>query len=185
MSQGVERKVPDLSRRTAILLMGLALVGTAASGQATAARFVGEFSALNDSDVSGSVTLTLEDERLTVKIHAEQAPEGKLHSLHIHGYEDDQDALCPPSGADTNGDGVITNSEAMAFYGPLIVSVGSSQASGGTIDFRKTIELGSDTVEKEDLLPLDKRVVVVHGGFVGVNYELLLPIACCTLRETS
>src|SRR5690606_41765271 len=39
------------------------------------------------------------------------------HPQHIHGQDDGSNSTCPPSSADTNGDGFISLAEGLPYYG--------------------------------------------------------------------
>ena len=74
-----------------------------------------QFTALNNSGVSG-YTLLLADESnktLTVHIRAEGLEPNQVHAQHIHGFMDDTDAKTPTIREDADGDGFVELAEGL------------------------------------------------------------------------
>lgn len=147
--------------------------------------FTAEVDPLNNSGVSGHATLILEGKKLTVKIHAEGLEADSPHPQHIHGLEDNKDATCPTRSADENDDGLIEIGEGLPFYGPVLLPLEPfSTAADGTIDYEHTFMLGEgETIAERDLMPLQNRVIVLHGMTVDGEYMATLPVACGEIKE--
>lgn len=144
-----------------------------------------EIDPLNNSGASGHATLILEGKKLTVKIHAEGLEAGSLHPQHIHGLENNENATCPTRSADENDNGLIEIGEGLPFYGPVLLPLEPfSTATDGTINYEHTFMLGEgETIAERDLMPLQNRVIVLHGMTVGGEYVPSLPVACGEIKE--
>ncbi|MFD2247178.1 superoxide dismutase family protein [Pontibacter ruber] len=135
---------------------------------------------LNNSGVSGTATLMLEGDMLTVHVQATGLEPDALHPQHIHGFKDkNKNAVCPPMSADTDRDGLVELAEGLPYYGDVLLSLTPfSTAPDGTIDYKMTF----DITKNIDLLPLQNDVIVLHGMTVNGTYEATLPIACGQIR---
>ncbi|WP_405401178.1 hypothetical protein [Streptomyces sp. NBC_01104] len=93
---------------------------------------------LNDSGASGTALVSVEGDKLTVKIEAEGLVPGMPHAQHIHGSTDGHDFRCPDKSADKNGDGIITTAEGLPMYGDINISLttkgDTSKGSGLAVD---------------------------------------------------
>ena len=130
---------------------------------------------LNDSGVSGTAMLTLEDGMLTVTIEASGLVADVPHAQHIHGHTDSpRAAVCPPPAADTNGDGMISVPEGVPFYGAILLPLTPFPVADadGNISYTNTFPYTGD------LGQLQKRVIVLHGGNFMGDYIASLPVAC-------
>lgn len=81
---------------------------------------------MNDSDATGTATLTLEGDQLTINIESQGLAPGLPHAQHIHGDLPDGTELvstCPGPDADVNGDGVVDTVEGQPFYGMILTSL--------------------------------------------------------------
>src|SRR5699024_7319561 len=92
---------------------------------ATTMHFTANLTPLNSSGVSGTATLTLNNDMLTVQINATGLAVNKPHPQHIHGTFDSSgnptDATTPTLAVDSpsnggNGDGVIELGEGATTY---------------------------------------------------------------------
>jgi hypothetical protein len=140
---------------------------------------------LNGSGASGTVKLTATDDgRLIVVIHSRGLVPGQPHAQHIHGsLEGSGHFMCPSLKDDTNGDGILTNEEAMGEYGTIFFSLttrGDSSAksalavdrlpvadSQGRLDYRRTFS--AKRVPDALLTHLSSLHVVQHG--IDVNHN--------------
>ena len=88
---------------------------------------------LNDSDASGTATMTLDGDQLTIDIQSEGLAPGQPHAQHIHGDLPNGEELvseCPPASADEDGDGIINTAEGQPFYGMVLTSLTTKGDTG-------------------------------------------------------
>src|SRR6476659_9992447 len=100
----------------------LAFSGPAAADTTVSAKLT----QLNKSGASGTVSLTATDDgRLTVVIHGKGMVPGQPHAQHIHGSvgEHSSHFMCPTLASDKDGDGILTNEEAVGEYGSIYLSL--------------------------------------------------------------
>lgn len=173
-------RLPSL---TAIMTLAIALgAGSVATGQASeeeSRRFRAEFESLNDSGVTGSATLRLEGQTLTVKMTIAGYEPDKPHAQHIHGHNSPLlEAECPTESDDRNGDGVINFREGQSAYGTVLHALRPFSEADffGELDYERTFELTEAKLEK--LQPLDQRVIVLQGMTIDDDYIASLPVAC-------
>ncbi|MFJ7626272.1 hypothetical protein ACIQZN_07260 [Streptomyces sp. NPDC097595] len=118
---------------------------------------------LNDSGASGTALVSVEGDRLTVKIDAEGLVPGQPHAQHIHGSTDGHDFRCPDKSADKDGDGIVTTAEGLPMYGDINISLttkgDTSKDSGlavdrmpvadkdGKLTYSRTITVSKDVAE--------------------------------------
>jgi hypothetical protein len=129
--------------RIALLVSATAGLVLAFSGPAAADTTVNaKITQLNKSGVSGTVSLTATDDgRLTVVIRTRGLVPGQPHAQHIHGSVGSGHAahfMCPTLDNDKDGDGILTNEEAVGEYGaiylPLTTRGDVSAASALALD---------------------------------------------------
>lgn len=168
--------------RTALLAVPAAIalplaVAPAASADAGGDRvFMAELNEQNDSGASGTATLTLDGNMLTVKINSDGLVPGAPHAQHIHfGPQDTNDpAECPPASADDNGDDIVSTPEGQPFYGAVQVSLTTRGATGmdsalavkrfpvanedGEVHYERTFRVSDEVVKN-----LDNASIVQHG----------------------
>jgi hypothetical protein len=172
--------------RLAVLTMLAAVSMLALAGVATADTSVkARLHPLNGSGAGGTVRLTATDDgRLIVVIHSHGLVPGQPHAQHIHGsLEGGGHFMCPSLKDDKNGDGILTNEEAMGEYGTIFFSLttrGDSSAksalavdrmpvadSKGRLDYRRTFS--AKRVPDALLTHLSSLHVVQHG--IDVNHN--------------
>ncbi|HEX7118229.1 MAG TPA: hypothetical protein VF212_05545 [Longimicrobiales bacterium] len=132
---------------------------------------------LNDSGVTGDVTLLVKGGELVVRLNAVGHVAGRLHPQHIHGFTDTASS-CPTAAQDTDGDGIITIGEGSAAFGPVQVDLQAYPTpanAGGAIHYTRSFDLATVPFEPADLTA---KTVVLHGAFVGDGYVASLPVAC-------
>jgi len=80
-----------------------------------------QFTALNNSGVSGYALLLADEsnQTLTVRIHAEGLEPNQVHAQHIHGFADDTDSKSPTIAQDADADGFVELGEGLVSYGPI------------------------------------------------------------------
>jgi hypothetical protein len=156
--------------------MGVAALALAAPAPAqSAATYQATLNPLNHATGSGSLMLQLTGSQATITEHvtglaATFSGAAYPHVQHIHIAAK---GVCPPTTADTNGDGVISTTEGAPFYGAigttLSVSGDTSPAagtdvkiapSGGSFDYSRTIALDAKTLAS---VQAGTGVIVVHG----------------------
>lgn len=129
---------------------------------------------LNDSGASGAALVSLEGDKLTVKIEAQGLVPGQPHAQHIHGSTDGHDFRCPDRSADKDGDGIVTTAEGLPTYGDINISLttkgDTSKDSGlavdrmpvadknGKLTYSRTITVSQDVADH-----LKDLHVVQHG----------------------
>lgn len=169
----------SLPRRLLLVL----LCAAPAWASAMPMLFTANFTPLNSSGVTGTANLKLDNNLLTVSIHATGLEPGQVHPQHIHGLFDASgapaDSRTPTLANDTDGDGFIELAEGAVTYGPVIIPLTSPAggalanfpvaSSTGVIDFTQTYDLTNATTfggtgfSAADLMPLNFREIVLHG----------------------
>ena len=97
------------------------LVGAPAMADTTVTA---QLAPVNGTQARGTATLTAGDDgSLTVRIRARGLVPGQPHAQHIHGSAEGGHFMCPSMADDRNGDGVLTNEEAMGEYGTIYMSL--------------------------------------------------------------
>lgn len=169
------QRVPCLAALLA-LPAALALGAAAATPAAAEERrsFQIDLDPLNNSGGNGTVMLSIDGRRLTVKIESEGLTPGQPHAQHIHGSTDGHDFRCPGPSADKDGDGLVTTSEGLPVYGEINISLtteGDTSAdsglavdrmpvadAGGRLSYERTLTVSQDVADHiQDLH------VVQHG----------------------
>jgi len=148
-------------------------------------EFLVKLHELNDSGVSGTVHLKLEDGVLRVKIRARGLEPYQVHMQHIHGMTNGSGAVCPPPAADLNGDGLISFTEGLPFFGPVLrgltlqgLTIYPTADSRGDVRYRATFSGAELAALQLGDFPLENRVVVLHGMTINGAYSPSLPVAC-------
>jgi hypothetical protein len=177
-------------RTKSLLAASAAAMLAVGSANAAVQNFTVTFEPLNDSGVSGTATLSYDDEAetLTVSVNAFGLDVGP-HPMHIHGlFEngvdgDPADSVVPLPSADTDGDGFIEVAEGLPAYGPIILPLVTDPGDAmsfvtvgedGILDYEQTFDLSNmaifapvpdsdETYDAEDLFPLVFRELVIHG----------------------
>ena len=132
---------------------------------------------LNNSSVYGTMKIKLVNEnQMLVELEATGLEVNKPHPQHIHGLNKPvKNATCPTTDADTNGDGIISISEGVPAFGPIILPLVPFNLvdNAGHLQYNATF-----TIKPSALQPMHKRAVVLHGMTVNGEYIPSLPIAC-------
>lgn len=163
----------------------------------TPQTYTAQLSSLNDSGASGTATLTLERNQLTVRIDAMNVEAGVLHPQHIHGFDDARvNSVCPsseaaddiaesPSQAD-DPDEYISVEEGLPAYGKILLPLQPFPTPPGTsYTFTQTYS-GKDVAGLQPIRKtLQNRVIVLHGDTLdNGTYLATLPIACGQIELT-
>jgi hypothetical protein len=173
------------------LLLGLSAFLVLAFGAPAMAdtTVTAKLTQLNKSGASGTVTLTATDDgKLTVVVHSKGLVPGQPHAQHIHGSVGSAHAghfKCPTLAADKNGDGILTNEEAVGEYGTIYLALttrgdatpASALAvdrmpvadSKGRLNYRRTFTAAQ--VPDALLTHLSQVHVVQHGIDVNHNHK--------------
>lgn len=167
--------------------------------------FSGTLTPLSGSGVSGTFTIEQKGQgQIRVNIQATGLEvTDQPHVGHIHGLENKQDSVCPTMAQDVDSDGFIELAEGLQTYGPIIVPLGDVDPDNdGVVNYSMTFNINKSStfqgdMNKEDLLPLETRHIVLHGrtlqegqGATNANslppneadgtagYKTVLPVAC-------
>ncbi len=143
-------------------------------------EYTAVLNSLNNSGASGTATLSLKGNMLTVKIEAMGLEPNKLHPQHIHGFEaNTRNSTCPTMAADINGDGYVDLAEGLPSYGPVLLNLAPlpTADADGNVMFEQTFEIS------KNLLPLQNRAIVLHGLTVNGVYEAVMPVACGQIQN--
>ena len=192
---------PQLAAVAPALLAAL-FAASAPSAARAGQVYVANLQPLNDSGVSGTARLTLNDDgTLTVDVNATNLEAGQVHPQHIHGFLNGQDSVTPPrsSGGDAASENgtLISVAEGAPFYGPILLPL-EPTPSGATVNFSATFDdaqarqlsataaemlpgLATEISGLSDLTPLDLREIVLHGMTVDGQYVATLPVASGTI----
>ncbi|MDH5231289.1 MAG: hypothetical protein OEY38_14590 [Gammaproteobacteria bacterium] len=171
----------NLFASTAILALLTSSVAFASDNQNKAQRFKAELTALNSSGVVAEVKLKLRDDKLNVKIEASGLEPGRIHPQHIHGHDDASiNADCPTLIADVDGDNLVSVTEGLPNYGPIVLPLTPFDLvdDEGNLYYRTSI-----SIDPSQLQALHNRAIVMHGMSVNGTYIPSLPIACGQLKS--
>ena len=91
-----------------------------------------------------------------------------------------KNSTCPTPDADANGDGIVDVGEGLPNYGPVILPlVPFTLVDGdGNLSYYATF-----TIRPNELQPLHKRTVVLHGLTIDGTYVPSTPVACGEILE--
>lgn len=189
-------------QRRHTVLVGLAATAAVAlvAGQASTAAADrggttvnhGTLMELNDSGVTGTVTVLDKGDHLRVNLNATGLEPGRLHMQHIHGFGATGDATCPDMSLDANMDGVLDIAEGLPAYGPVAVTLTDMESDlTDRLAYSRTFTHTDPTATSVPagapvsvMGELDRYVVVVHGLTVGGTYVAATPVACAVLDGT-
>ncbi|MFF7228055.1 hypothetical protein [Streptomyces sp. 2314.4] len=155
------------SRLAVLVALPAALALTAGASSQAVAEGNGAYqinlSQLNNSGSKGTAMLSLKGHELTVKIESEGHVPGQPSAQHLHGSTDGHDFHCPDPSADTNGDGVINNTEATVDYGNINISLTTkgptdAMGSGLAVD-RMPVADAQGKLSYERTIPVSQAVV--------------------------
>lgn len=173
------------------VLLGLAATAAVAlaAGQATTAVADrggttvnhGTLVELNDSGVTGTVTVLEKGDHLRVNLDASGLEPMQTHMQHIHGFGNGTQATCPDMSV-AGGDGILSFAEGLPFYGGVVVTLGHDHVMGDDLAYSRTFEETDAGADVSTMGDLAQYVVVVHGLTVGNAYVPSLPVACAVLE---
>ncbi len=167
---------------TAAAVLSLPLVALPAAG---ATVFHADLMPLNASvggGATGTVTLTVNDDKLAIDANVKGLRSAGMHMIHIHGFTTgNKAATCAGPAQDKNGDGVIDLSETEPVSGKTLIPFTDDPAglkvpsdkypvadAQGGFTYKETVSLKQlNAALKHNLsidgVQLDKRVIYVHG----------------------
>jgi len=199
----------------AILAAALIFLYSCGQDEHEAVVYRAELSPLNTDvtgmEASGTATLRVVGDSLTIMVEASGLPPGMMHLQHYHGFKDGSDANCP--GMEQAGnDGIIDLLDTEPVSGVTLVPFHGDPASlkiksdtypsadeNGRLSYSRTVslaELASALLEEHGIQEpaFERRVVYIHGispedslpasvkSLAGVPAHVTLPIACGKLR---
>ncbi|MEG9247858.1 hypothetical protein V6S67_07160 [Arthrobacter sp. Soc17.1.1.1] len=164
-----------------------ALAFSGGSAMAADASYSSTLGQLNGTTGTGTITVDVTGDTAMVNLQvnglAQTFMDGPYpHVQHIHGGAQ---GACPTPANDTNGDGIVSTSEAASLYGDIQTTLTTSGATTPAegLNLQLGGQGGSYTIQRE--IPLDaatkaslesgKAVVVVHGldpATAGVSTEV-------------
>ncbi|MEV5125098.1 hypothetical protein AB0K49_20285 [Streptomyces decoyicus] len=154
------------SRLAVLVALPAALALTVGASSQAVAEGTGAFqinlAQLNDSGSKGTAMLSLKGRQLTVKIESEGLVPGQPSAQHLHGSTDGHDFHCPDASDDTNGDGVLNNTEATVDYGNINISLttkGPTDMESGLAVDRMPVANAQGRVSYERTIPVSQAVV--------------------------
>lgn len=144
--------------------------------------FMAILDSLNGSGAAGVAWIVVEDGKyLTVAIEASGLEPSLIHPQHIHGFDKPKsNSSCPGPEADANGDGIVSVGEGLPSYGPVILPLVPFSLVDGNGELSYS---ASFTIRPEELQPLHKRSIVLHGLTVDGAYVPSVPVACGEIFE--
>lgn len=148
--------------------------------------YTAQLGSINDSGASGTATVSVQGDMLTVNVQAQGMVPNQAHPQHIHGLTSGEEGTCPPASADTDEDGIITIPEGAPFYGEVLLPLADFPMAdeNGNISYEKTFMLGeNENPTMVELGDLDNRVIVLHGLNNNDEYVATIPVACGELDE--
>ncbi len=174
-------KIP-LRVATATVFLSLPIAVLAAPGPKVFRADLMPLNASVGGGAKGTVTLTINGDKLTIDADVtELTPPGK-HMIHIHGFTvGDKAATCASAAQDKNGDGIIDLIETEPVSGTTLIPFHDQPASlkipsdkypvanaSGEFTYRETVSLKklNAALKKKfgiNGVQLDKRVIYVHG----------------------
>ncbi len=164
---------------------------------------------LNGLGIEGNAFLAASDDALATTLTVNGLDPDMTHIQHIHGVVDETgqplESRSPTLADDLDGDGIVELAEGATVYGPILTPLSSPPggalpdfptAAGGRVEFAQTYDLNDPSTfngdfTRDQLLPLDLREVVVHGGTLAEGagagtdgeadgtpgFKLVLPVA--------
>lgn len=169
-------------------LLGLTPIGAlalasfaAAPAQAHTIPHSAPLVALNNSGVTGHVTVLQKNGEVRVNMSAHGLEAGQVHLQHIHGFINGKESHCPTPAFDTDGDGLVSFDEGLPAYGPPVIVLGADQTSTH-LTYSRSFERTAQGEPVSALGPLADYTVVVHGRTVDGTYQQTLPVACAELE---
>ncbi|WP_380067355.1 hypothetical protein [Dankookia sp. GCM10030260] len=154
--------------------------------------------ALNNSGVAGKVTILFDAAHgsVAVGIEATGLEPDQMHVQHIHGFDDDSQAMSPTIARDADQDGFVELGEGLASYGPIQLNLTLDPAKAAhdhgtaghdhtadavfptagpdrTLHYRETFHFDPADPNAQAILagitPLMAKEIVLHGESVAAG----------------
>ncbi|WCO65739.1 CHRD domain-containing protein [Iamia majanohamensis] len=169
----MKRRLPLLA---ALGLAGSLALPMTAGAQESPEVFQADLQELNGSGATGTATLTLDGDQLTVEIQSQGLAPGLPHAQHIHGDLPEMELVseCPTVADDGDGDGLVSVVEGQPRYGMIKSSITTEGDTGpdsglaverfptagddGSVSYSRTYTVGPDVSDD-----LGEYAVVQHG----------------------
>ena len=162
--------------------LGLAALGALVPAHAAPINYSFTLAPANNSGVTGSGTMVLDNTLLTVSMTATGLVPNQIHPSHLHGLLGSAapgTTIAPPS-ADANRDGFVEKPEGAVFEGPPIFDLppsgapgGYSTAPGGTISFTQTFDLANTAFYDPEKMGLPLTLADIEGTTGGNTIPLV------------
>ena len=203
--KAILNRIPAAATTGALFAFALSAGANAQTMPEKTQTFEGTLSSLNDSGVTGTFTIEQRGQgQIRVMIEATGLEvTSQPHVAHIHGLDGNQEAMCPTTAQDDDGDGFIELGEGVPVYGPIIIPLGDVDPDNdGIVSYSQTFNLNksssfADGKDKSDLFPIEFREIVLHGmtledgeGSNGgeadgtAGYKTVLPVACGEVEQS-
>ncbi|MBD3289686.1 hypothetical protein GF337_12845 [candidate division KSB1 bacterium] len=198
------------------LSLFVALVIIFSCGQPEMKTYRADITSLNSSitgtNPSGTATLHIKGDSLTITVDVSELPPDMMHLQHYHGFLDGKDATCASLVQDTNNDGIVDLIETETVSGVTLVPFHDDPASlkikhdtypmadaQGNLSYKKSLllsDLKKNLQETHNIAEpmFGRRVVYIHGispadslpesvqSLPDVPAHVTLPIACGELQ---
>lgn len=159
----------------------------------TSEKYQADLSAINrrangNRKVTGTATYKIQNDQLVINIQAEGLEPDMMHSQHLHRFEEDSNASCPPGiEADTNNDGVVDLIETKKYAGIIVIPLHDDPSileintetypmsdAQGKINYSKTVNLETlkEALKRKfniEGLDLSQFVIFIHGVSKDAN----------------
>lgn len=181
---------------TAVATAASCLILGATSASALTTRYSVNFTELNNSGVSGSGMLVLDDVTNLLKVnYSVTGLDAGAHPQHIHGLlsggpgSTALNSVTPTLAMDSDGDGFLETLEGVPAYGDVLLSLFNTPGdpntfpvvdASGALNYNVTFDLADSSIftpspatgavyGMADLMPLDFREIVIHGRNVAAG----------------
>lgn len=89
---------------------------------------------LYDEPVEGLFSANIIGNNVTFKLNASNLPSDMMHLMHLHGFKNGENAVCPAMEADANNDGLIDLIETREFSGITMIPMNENPAELNILD---------------------------------------------------
>lgn len=167
-----------------VVVLALTVTASAFAKGGNVQKYRATLEPLNDSGVTGMAVITRIPGQLKVSLWAYGVAPHKVHPQYICGFTDGSQAKVPTAADDTNGDGFVDFAEALSSTGPVLLALEPfpTAKKPSFVVFTRVYRGAQFKKLMLDDVPLNKRVVMVSGGYwtpvYGMpEYSETLPVA--------